>query len=251
VQPLLEELCITVNDIDPALFATSSSGKRKYITDPIVHAYEPFLQQYDPAAREAAGVFYTPTEIVAHIIDGIEDLLVDSLGRQDGLLDEHATFLDPATGTGTFLLGLASAGAEAARVAGFPVDQMVKEVMTKRASAFELFPGPYTVAHQRLEATLKGFGATLTDRLPTYLADTLAAPESGTLGGSGFGLAGVEIKKERQKADEVKTAQDILVIFGNPPYERIRQSISGASSRSRHPPSSTSRTRHRSTSAPT
>lgn len=228
VQPLLEELCITVNDIDPALFATtSSSGKRKYITDPIVHAYEPFFQQYDPAAREAAGVFYTPTEIVAHIIDGIEDLLVDSLERQDGLLDEHAKFLDPATGTGTFLLGLASAVAEAARDAGLPVDQMVKEVMTKRASAFELFPGPYTVAHQRLEVALKGFGATLTDRLPIYLADTLAAPESGTLGGSGFGLAGVEIKKEREEADKVKTAQDILVILGNPPYERIRQSTGG------------------------
>lgn len=228
VQPLLEELCITVNDIDPALFASSSSaGKRKYITDPIVHAYEPFFQQYDPAAREAAGVFYTPTEIVAHIIDGIEDLLVSSLGRPDGLLDEHAKFLDPATGTGTFLLGLASAVAEAAQNAGLPADQMVKEVMTTRASAFELFPGPYTVAHQRLEVALKGFGATLTDRLPIYLADTLAAPESGTLGGSGFGLAGVEIKKEREEADKVKTAQDILVILGNPPYERIRQSTGG------------------------
>ena len=228
LKPLLEELCITVNNIDPTLFAPKSSkGKRKYITDPIVHAYEPFFQQYDPAARESAGVYYTPTEIVAHIIDGVEELLVGSLLRSDGLLDEGAKFLDPATGTGTFLLGLTSAVVEAAKSAGLPVDQMVTEVMTKRTSAFELFPGPYTVAHQRLEVALKSFGAALTDRLPIYLADTLAAPEAGTLVGSGFGLAGVEIKREREEADKVKTAQDILVILGNPPYERVKQSGGG------------------------
>lgn len=230
VAPLLEELCRTVNNINPALFQTKekqSSGRRRYVPDPIVHAYEPFFEQYDPATRDSSGVFYTPVEVVEHIVDGIEDLLIGSLNRPDGLLDESAQFLDPATGTGTFLIGLANAVAAAAADAGLPTDQMVEQVLTEHSSAFELFVGPYTIAHQRLEVALKTFGVVPKKRLPIYLADTLAAPVAGTLEESGFGIAGDEIKKERAGADHVKTAEDILVIFGNPPYERVKQSSGG------------------------
>lgn len=75
--------------------------------------------------------------------------------------------------------------------------------------------------------TLKAFGATPSQQLPIYLADTLAAPVSGTLPTSGFGIAGVEIEKERQAADALKTAENILVILGNPPYERVLESRGG------------------------
>ncbi len=109
-EPLLEELCRSVNNINPKQFAPKAAtgkGKRRYIPDPIVHAYEPFFQAYDPATRETSGVYYTPVEIVEHIVDGVSDVMRGTLQRPDGLLDPDAKFLDPATGTGTFLLGLA------------------------------------------------------------------------------------------------------------------------------------------------
>ena len=230
LEPLLEELCRTVNNIDPQQFvpkAAKGKGKRRYVPDPIVHAYEPFFQAYDPATRETSGVYYTPVEIVEYIVEGISDLLQGTLNRAEGLLDPDAKFLDPATGTGTFLLGLANAVAGEASDAGLPVDQMVEQVLTRQTAAFELFPGPYTIAHQRLEVTLMSFGVTASKQLPIYLADTLAAPVSGTLPTSGFGLAGVQIEKERQAADALKTAENILVILGNPPYERVLESRGG------------------------
>lgn len=227
--PLLEELCRTVNLIPSSLFqkAPQQKGRRKYVPDPIVHAYEPFFRRYDQAAREANGVYYTPVEVVQQIVSGVDELLRTSLGRPDGILDDSARFLDPATGTGTFLLGLANEIAHEADKAGLPTDQVVHEVLTTRTSAFELFPGPYTIAHQRLEALLSSLGTPPTERLPIYLADTLATPEAGQLPMSGFGPAGDEILAERERADWIKTGEEILVVIGNPPYERVKTSSGG------------------------
>lgn len=229
LKPLLEELCRTINLISPSLFTTTKreKGRRKYVPDPIVHAYEPFFRRYDQAAREANGVYYTPVEIVQQIVSGVDELMRITLGRPDGILDEDARFLDPATGTGTFLLGLANEIAHEADKAGLPTDQVVSEVLTTRTSAFELFPGPYTIAHQRLEALLAAQGVPPTQRLPIYLADTLAAPESSQLPMSGFGPAGDEILAERERADWIKTGEEILVVLGNPPYERVKASAGG------------------------
>lgn len=227
--PLLEELTRTVNLIPASLFVatTRQKGRRKYVPDPIVHAYEPFFRKYDQAAREANGVYYTPVEIVQQIVSGVDELIRTTLNRSDGILDEDARFLDPATGTGTFLLGLANEIAHEADKAGLPTDQVVSEVLTARTAAFELFPGPYTIAHQRLETLLASQGVPPTQRLPIYLTDTLAAPESDQLPMSGFGPAGDEILAERQRADWIKTGEEILVILGNPPYERVRTSAGG------------------------
>jgi len=228
LQPLLEELCRTINLIPASLFAApKKSTKRKYVPDPIVHAYEPFFRTYDAAAREANGVYYTPVEIVQQIVSGADELLKTSLYRKDGILSADARFLDPATGTGTFLLGLANEIALEAGKAGLPTDQVVHEVLTARTSAFELFPGPYTIAHQRLETLLTTLGTPATSRLPIYLADTLAAPESGQLPISSFGTMGAEILEERERADQVKTGDALLVIVGNPPYERVRAGTGG------------------------
>ncbi len=229
LKPLLEELTRTVNLIPASLFVASKrqKGRRKYVPDPIVHAYEPFFRKYDQAAREANGVYYTPVEIVQQIVSGVDELMRTTLGRPDGILDEDARFLDPATGTGTFLLGLANEIAHEADKAGLPTDQVVSEVLTTRTAAFELFPGPYTIAHQRLEALLTTQGVPPTQRLPIYLADTLAAPESDQLPMSGFGPAGDEVLAERELADWIKTGEEILVVLGNPPYERVKTTAGG------------------------
>lgn len=223
LDPLLEELANTVNAIHPTLFTASPHTTGVYVPDPIVHAYEPFFAAYDSASRDEKGVFYTPFPLVRQIISGVDHVLSTTLGRPAGLLDNDALFLDPATGTGTFLLGLADAVAAKASILGVAPDTAVEEVLTRRTAAFELFPGPYTIAHQRVEVALASHNVTPTKRLPIYLADTLAAPESGQLPLSSFGALGAEIVAERDEADAIKTAQNILVILGNPPYERLAE----------------------------
>ena len=220
LEPLLEELCRTINLIPPGLFTPKPSAGA-YVPDPIIDAYEPFFHKYDPATQEQHGVFYTPAEIVGQIVDGVHHLLQSALDRPDGILSSDAKFLDPATGTGTFLLGLLNKVAAEAAAKGWAVDQVVRDVIEDRCVAFELFPGPYTIAHQRLGAALQVHGALPKARLPIFLTDTLSAPESSQFGGLKLGLAGTEILHERERADEVKTADTILVILGNPPYERV------------------------------
>src|SRR5699024_3791796 len=74
LEPLLENLSRTVNLIDPDLFAPSAAvSGATYVPDPIIHAYEPFFAAYDRAARETNGVYYTPVEVVSHIVSGIDD----------------------------------------------------------------------------------------------------------------------------------------------------------------------------------
>jgi len=226
--PLLEELVRTINLIPLRLFEPKKKGDvHEYTKDPIIHAYEPFFEAYDKDSRESSGVYYTPAELVHHIVSGVENLIRQSLGRKEGLLDENARFLDPATGTGTFLLGLAKEVERAADNAGLITENVISEVLTQRTSAFELFPGPYTIAHQRVEALLRRKGTPPEDRLPIYLTDTLAGPEVNSLYTSGFGVAGKEIEEERFAADHIKTEEDILAIIGNPPWERLQKKNGG------------------------
>ena len=90
----------TVNSFEPAILARET-GK----PDPILYFYEDFLQVFDPVARERYGVYYTPVEVVTYMVAALDRALRDNLGTV-GLTDEAVTMLDPATGTGTFLLGV-------------------------------------------------------------------------------------------------------------------------------------------------
>ena len=103
-------------------------GKHNQQEDPVIHFFEGFLQEYDKSIRKDRGVFYTPRPVVSFIVRSVDELLRTEFGLEDGLADtttwgemagriddleipEGATadqafvqILDPATGTGTFLV---------------------------------------------------------------------------------------------------------------------------------------------------
>lgn len=98
-------------------------GKRTRREDPVVHFYETFLAAYDPAMREARGVYYTPEPVVSYIVRSIDHILKSDFKLAAGLADSSKVsvkspdgrgkvdvhkliILDPATGTGTFLYGV-------------------------------------------------------------------------------------------------------------------------------------------------
>ena len=75
----------------------------------------------------------------------------------EGLRDSNVTILDPATGTGTFLLGIAErVRAQAEREAGEGMAALALRNLAHRMFGFELLVGPYAVAHYRLHHTLRG-----------------------------------------------------------------------------------------------
>lgn len=162
------------------------------------------------------------------MVGALDRALRDDLKTQ-GIADPQVHILDPATGTGTFLLGVADrlrrdvteehgAGQAPAALRG----------LAKRMYGFELLIGPYAVAHYRLHHALsrKPDGSTDTtlklNRLGVYLADTLADPDRAKdLSNTSFVYAGM--KAEREAADHVKAKQAILAIIGNPPYRRLEK----------------------------
>jgi Type ISP C-terminal specificity domain/N-6 DNA Methylase len=215
-----EVICDTVDSFAPEILAVSESGR-----DPILYFYEDFLRTFDPAAREKYGVYYTPVEVVRYIVAALDRTARDNLGL-DGLRDPNLTILDPATGTGTFLLGIAERVRTQTEVeAGAGMAALALQQLAGRMFGFELLVGPYAVAHYRLHHALRrphgGTPLTL-PRLGVYLADTLAEPGAASAAGS-LGFVAQGIADERREANRIKTRQPILAIIGNPPYRRLRE----------------------------
>lgn len=217
-------MCDTVNSFAPEILAIGADGY-----DPILYFYENFLETFDPDARERYGVYYTPVEVVRYIVGALDRALRERLNTQ-GLRDPRVTILDPATGTGTFLLGIAERvwGQEA--VGGEGMAALALQNLARRMFGFELLVGPYAVAHYRLHHALRrprpvddGPGNPLDlPRLGVYLADTLAEPGAAAPAGA-LGFVAQGIVEERREANRIKAEQPILAITGNPPYRRLEE----------------------------
>jgi Type ISP C-terminal specificity domain/N-6 DNA Methylase len=204
----------TVNSFSPEILAIGEDGH-----DPILYFYEHFLATFAPEDRDRYGVFYTPIEVVRYMTAALNRALRDNL-KMKGLTDPLVTILDPATGTGTFLLGIAEHVRNDPAVEGMA--DLALADLAKRMYAFELLIGPYAVAHYRLHHALKAGKDITLPRLGIYLADTLAQPGTASaIGALGFVEKGIQ--DERHLANELKTKQPILAIIGNPPYRRLEE----------------------------
>ena len=216
-----EVMLDAVNGFDLAILAVEANGR-----DPILHFYEEFLATFDPVARERYGVYYTPIEVVRFMVGALDRALRERLGT-DGLADDAVHILDPATGTGTFLIGVAERVRAQAAKSGSKFARLALAGLARRMYGFEFLVGPYAVAHYRLHHALRGeeesdAGANAVKRLGVYLTDTLAEPGTAApLGALGFLSEGIQ--DERRDADRVKTEQPILAIIGNPPYRRLER----------------------------
>lgn len=212
----------TINSFDPAILAIGPAGR-----DPILYFYEDFLTTFDPDAKQRYGVYYTPVEVVRYMVGALDRALRENLGTK-GLRDDAVTLLDPAVGTGTFLLGVAErVRADVTADEGEPMARLALRELAKRMFGFELLIGPYAVAHYRLHHALQESVKPGTPpppplpRLGVYLADTLAEPGTSAPMGK-LGWTAEKIRDERQEADRIKREQRILAIIGNPPYWRFQ-----------------------------
>lgn len=201
--------------------------------DPVIQFYEPFLSEYDPEERKARGVYYTPKPVVDYIVRSVDFILKTKFNKPKGLGDESVQILDPATGTGTFLMSViqnihADIEKENKPLGEDLVKRKFNEVVSnhilKHIYGFELLVAPYAIAHLKLTLELErlGFNFSMTeddsdkenDRLKIFLANTLDDPEKPPISLFGF----ESITEESEKARLVKKNEPILVVTGNPPY---------------------------------
>ena len=68
---------------------------------------EEFLKENDPQHKKDNGIFFTPLPVVSFIVRSINQILKEKLDKPLGLADETVKVLDPAAGTGVFLIAAA------------------------------------------------------------------------------------------------------------------------------------------------
>jgi len=158
--------------------------------------YEEFLQSFAPAKRSERGVYYTPQALVDFVTRSAEELLRDRLGVQRGLASPEVSLLDPAAGTGAFLLSALKLAGESSGNGHFVVP---------RWQGFEIQPGAYVAGALRLGRWLHERAGAEAHRqaLRFHLADVLG-PES-VFAGSEMGWS-------------YARSCSSLVYLGNPPW---------------------------------
>ena len=205
IEPAVESLLSLLAATDPTLL--NDAGDWLYF-------YEDFLAQYDPDLRKESGSYYTPAELVKFMVRLVDEVLRTRLGQPSGFADEAVTVIDPAVGTGTFLLQIIDriASTVEERDGAGAVAGALRNA-AERLIGFELQTGPYSVAQFRTGARFRRHSVDRTPRV--LLADTLADPYTEEVR---LGSIYEPISRERRTANHLKATTPVMVAIGNPPY---------------------------------
>ncbi|WP_061546231.1 type ISP restriction/modification enzyme [Cylindrospermopsis raciborskii] len=200
--------------------------------DIVIRFYEDFLAAYKPQMRERRGVYYTPEPVVSYMVRSVDILVKEKFNKPLGLADPEVMILDPACGTGTFLLWICQLiyqrfqESPAALTEGL-VDKSwsgyVEERLLPRIFGFELLMSPYAIAHLKIGLFLQETGYKFDGgkRLGVYLINTLEditlREETQQLS---LNIPQMEqlIAEEAKAGARVKKEEPIMVVIGNPPY---------------------------------
>jgi len=199
--------------------------------DPIIHFYETFLAEYDPALRKSRGVWYTPKPVVQFIVQAVDDILKQDFGISEGLADaSYATppplegaggrlhrvqILDPATGTGTFLAEVVQKIYQHFKSQKGMWQSYAGEHLLPRINGFEILMASYAMAHLKLDMQLRqtGYKPSENERLHIYLTNSLYEAQAKTEIPFAKWLS-----DEANEANRIKQDVPVMVVLGNPPY---------------------------------
>ena len=227
-------------------------GDRNPREDPVIHFYENFLTEYDKQKKVERGVFYTPRPVVSYIVRSVDALLRSEFGLEDGLADtttwgemaqqnkkltipegvspdqDFVQILDPATGTGTFLVEIIDlihrtlkdkwhAQGHSAKQVESLWNEYVPRHLLSRMHGYELLMAPYAIAHLKIGLKLyeTGYHFSSDERARVYLTNALE--HTATLQGL-LDFAIPALAHEAKAVNKVKGEQRFTVLVGNPPY---------------------------------
>lgn len=237
-------------------------GDKNSQEDPVTHFYEGFAKQYDPIDKVRRGEFYTPRPVVSYIVRSVDELLRTEFDLADGLADittwaemakrhkglkipdgvdlgqAFIQILDPATGTGTFLVEVIDlihktlvtkwkAHGHSEKKIESLWNEYVPHYLLPRLYAYELKMAPYAIAHLKIGLKLyeTGYRFGSEERARIYLTNALEpASDVGQQTLEGFLPA---LAHEVDAVNKVKRERRFTVVVGNPPYS-ISSANSGA-----------------------
>ncbi|MFF9102509.1 type ISP restriction/modification enzyme [Streptomyces rubrogriseus] len=213
---IIDPLIDVLSAVDPEMFKDETG-------DAYLHLYEGFLSAYDPELRRRTGTYYTAGEVVRFMVGFTDEVLRDRLGQEDGYGSEDVTVVDPAMGTGTFLINIIDHVAKSLSLKyGRTLKSGLLRELSGRLVGLEKQTGPYAVAELRVHHAFRSHDADITRRPPRLLvADTLDDPAVE----HHLGFMYEAIARHRRMANKIKADEKVMVVIGNPPYLRgARQS---------------------------
>ena len=194
-----------------------------------LYFYEDFLSVYDNDLRKKTGSYYTPPEVVRAMVRLVDEALRsgERFALPDGLASPDVTIADPATGTGTFLLGVLRRIAQTTAADQGPgAVPAVVEAAVSRLIGFEMQFGPFAVAQLRLLAELRILlddpDAVPATRL--FVTDTLGNPYAEE---EYLPQILMPLGESRRRANAIKRQEKITVVIGNPPYKEKAKGLGG------------------------
>mgnify|MGYP000200472804 CR=1 FL=1 len=181
--------------------------------DVLGHLYEQHLPKEE---RQTLGEFYTPTEVV--------NLILDRLDYTADQPIEHQTVLDPATGSGTFLVQAANRLVERLDNKGVEPKEAL-EIVQDRLHGLDLNPFAVNIAQINLVFQIVDLYKEVKDIDPNYTIDNFKIYQTDSLKrGVDSKLTGFhsdtilrKYEQEKQEAETIKNDEYDIVI-GNPPY---------------------------------
>ncbi|WP_292619348.1 type ISP restriction/modification enzyme [Mesorhizobium sp.] len=175
--------------------------------------YENFYKIYNLKAADRLGVVYTPGEIVRFMIRFTDWLCERHFDKN--LVDRGVEILDPATGTGTFIVEL---------LEHFRGNRKkLKQKYNEELHANEVAILPYYVANLNIEATYLAITGEFTEFANLCFVDTLDNVDAlGIHSGHQFDLLGT-LSDENIERIKRQNRRKISVIIGNPPYNANQQ----------------------------
>src|ERR1017187_3587648 len=187
----------------------------------IIYFYEPFLEAFVPEVRKNLGVWYTPREVVHYQVRTVDRLLREELGCDRGFADEAVVVLDPCCGTGAYLIEVMRCIADQLESEGTEAltGQALLDAATRRLIGFEILTAPFVIAQLQMFLILSELGAkpTAEHRPAVFLTNAL----TGWDGPEQMKFHFPELQAEYDAAQTVKRGGKIIVVIGNPPYDRF------------------------------
>lgn len=173
--------------------------------------YETFYESYDPDRADKDGIVYTPSEAVDFMVRSADYLLEEHFGKH--MSDSGVSVLDPATGTGTFLVHIM-------RQIG---KSKIRQKYASDLHANEISILPYYIAALNIEHTYKEMTGEYKEFENICWMDTL---DSGVKDyeklTSHFGDDDNVKRMSRQQNASIRVA------IGNPPYNAVQTSFNNA-----------------------
>jgi type I restriction-modification system DNA methylase subunit len=188
--------------------------------DVLGHLYERHLP---PEERKELGEFYTPTAVVDFILDRVGYTVNEPIDQPESDL------LDPACGSGTFLVRAAGRLLERLDNRNIPPEEAI-EIMQERLWGFDINPFACHITEMNLLFQVIDLYKDVKeenpdfslDRFNIYQTDSLRQQTQTNVTTTFSDALMRRYERERREADRAKQREDYGFVVMNPPYVRIQ-----------------------------